>query len=177
MKNHYETIGDTTVIYLPRRDKEPLQTLISTSDLERVKEFPNTWYANFTDEVNQYYVKGFRYKKIYLHRWIAGARGEIKIDHINHDSLDNRRENLRIVTNAENMQNRKQLSSNNTSGARNVGWQDGKWAVYFTVNGQQMYFGRYALLEDAIEASRFARAFNMPGSLEAMEMSVSNGRC
>jgi len=44
---------------------------------------------------------------------------DLSIDHINGDSLDNRIENLRIVTNKVNNQNRK-MRSNNTTGVTGV---------------------------------------------------------
>ena len=40
-----------------------------------------------------------------LHRFIANCPKEKVIDHINHDTLDNRKENLRICTYTENNQN------------------------------------------------------------------------
>ncbi len=42
---------------------------------------------------------------ISMHRYIAGFPDGMVIDHINHNGLDNRRSNLRIVTRAENLRN------------------------------------------------------------------------
>lgn len=45
-------------------------------------------------------------KKIYLHRFLMDSPEGLIVDHINHQTLDNRRENLRVVTHSENMKNR-----------------------------------------------------------------------
>lgn len=42
MKNEYKVDGDTTTIFLKRKNGEVKETLISTSDLERAKEMPTT---------------------------------------------------------------------------------------------------------------------------------------
>ena len=52
---------------------------------------------------------------IMMHRYILSADDEHEVDHINGNSLDNRRCNLRIVTRSENMANRA-IFRNNTSG-------------------------------------------------------------
>lgn len=46
-------------------------------------------------------------KKIRLHRLITNAPKGLVVDHINGNTLDNRRENLRVCTQKENTQNRK----------------------------------------------------------------------
>lgn len=61
----------------------------------------------------------------YMHRVIMGLeKGDgLQVDHKNHDTLDNRRENLRVVTHAENHTNRK-LHAKSTTGLPGV-WKKG----------------------------------------------------
>ncbi len=46
---------------------------------------------------------------IRMHRVVLGYVGPLDIDHINHNSLDNRRDNLRIATRSENGLNRREI--------------------------------------------------------------------
>lgn len=58
-----------------------------------------------------------KYKEVYLHRYIMNPPDDMTIDHINHDPLDNRRENLRICTQAENNKNKR--SQGRPKGSKN----------------------------------------------------------
>ncbi len=90
------------------------------------------------------------HRLIYMHRSVIDAQPGERVDHINGDKLDNRRDNLRLVTSAQNQQN-KRPSSNCTSGYKGVCWHKGtgKWHVRITVNGQRLHLGYYADLETA----------------------------
>lgn len=79
------------------------------------------------------------------------------IDHINHNGLDNRKCNLRICTNQENICNC-EIPKNNKSGCKGVYWAKDKqkWTVQVTINHKTKYIGRYENLEDAIKARQEA---------------------
>ena len=65
-----------------------------------------------------------------LHRLILGAKEGQMVDHINGDTLDNRRCNLRLVTPSQNMMNKKKgLTKKSTSIYKGVDFHKGKWRV------------------------------------------------
>lgn len=74
-------------------------------------------------------------------------------DHIDGNPLNNRRENLRIATSAENQHNRSK-PRNNKSGYKGVTWQSavGKWRAQIKVNGKAIYLGLFTTPEAAHEA-------------------------
>jgi len=77
----------------------------------------------------------------------------MQIDHINHDTLNNQRENLRICTPSQNNMN-KAKRKDNTSGYKGVCWQKEvkKWQAKIKVNQKQIYLGCYDNKELAYEA-------------------------
>lgn len=92
---------------------------------------------------------------IYLHRQLLDAKKGEYCDHANGDKLDNRRENLRICTNAQNIQNRK-IGKNNTSGYKGVFWhnRDKLWFSRLMVNGKSI------ILKYSKDKKEVARAYN-----------------
>lgn len=97
----------------------------------------------------------------YLHQAIMGPCGSnFKIDHINHDSLDCQRSNLRIVSNAQNSMNRSGPNKNNTSGYRGVTWdkKNNKWMSQIYVDGKNIKLGRFSSLNRAAVAYAYANA-------------------
>lgn len=59
-------------------------------------------------------------KKQYMHRVITGAPKGMVVDHLNHDTLDNRRTNLRVGGQRENGLNRLGANKNSTTGVLGV---------------------------------------------------------
>lgn len=93
----------------------------------------------------------------FLHRLIGGASEDQVVDHINGSPLDNRKENLRVCTQAENNRN-KRLRSNNQTGITGVYWDARRlvWAAQISVSNRTVPLGRHASLLDACAARRSA---------------------
>jgi hypothetical protein len=134
IKNKYEIIGDYTEIYLNRKNGVIEKTLLDTEDLEKVREYGYTWHYYIGNHAasspyvvgnNVFWESGTRIcERIYLHRIIMDCPDDKEVDHINHDTLDNRKSNLRIVSKSENQQNRKGARIGNKSGVRGVSWDE-----------------------------------------------------
>lgn len=89
-------------------------------------------------------------KLVLMHREIMHAPDGVVVDHINHDSLDNRKANLRLCTHAQNIQNMKTPRSN-TSGYKGVYLNKAsrKWQAYIRKNGVFYHLGLFSTAEEA----------------------------
>lgn len=74
--------------------------------------------------------------------WHHGYLPTKLIDHINGDPSDNRIENLREATYAENQQNRGK-QKNNTSGYKGVTKKGNRWMAQIRINGEKIYLGTF----------------------------------
>lgn len=88
-------------------------------------------------------------RTVYVHRWLMGLPEGKEVDHINGDSLDNRKDNLRACSKAENRRNLG-ISIRNNSGYKGI-WFD-KSRNKYQVRVGHKFVGRYSLLVDAISA-------------------------
>ena len=90
----------STLLPLPRGQF----AIIDTEDYQRVAAY--SWHRTTGGEYVAAII-GDRKKRthFYLHRVIMDPPEDMVIDHINHNTLDNRKSNLRICTQEENMQN------------------------------------------------------------------------
>lgn len=95
-----------------------------------------------------------------LHRLIVGAKKGEVVDHINHNTLDNRKSNLRICTQSQNHMNRKGAQVNSTTGELGVHWDSKlkKFRARLQKDGKTYNFGQYKSIEEAIEARKAAAA-------------------
>lgn len=112
-----------------KRSKIKAWTLVS----DELFDFLNQWnWSAFRDShTKSYYAarreylgggkKNAKFHKISMHRLIMYAPKGMQVDHINGNTLDNRKENLRICTNAENQHNSNK-PKNNLSGFKGVTW-------------------------------------------------------
>jgi len=94
---------------------------------------------------------------VYMHRMIMLPDPDLTIDHINHDTLDNRRSNLRVCTHAENLRNQRSQRGV-TSRYKGVAWhrRGQKWVAQITADGVNRYLGLYTSEREA--AASYDRA-------------------
>lgn len=84
-----------------------------------------------------------------------GAWPEAFLDHINGDESDDRIENLREATHAENMRNRKTHAHSGT-GVKGVSLEDGRFCSAITVNGVRTRLGGFSSISEADAAYKIA---------------------
>lgn len=123
--------------------------LIDTEDINKIKHIK--WCVNYSKCVKNFYVVGHtkedNRKVLHLHRLVTNCPSNLVVDHINHNTLDNRKENLKICTKYENNQN---INPNCKRGKaiRYICWH--KHNKAFRVKIKNKYYGQAKLLEDAI---------------------------
>lgn len=105
-------------------------------------------------------------KQLLMHRLIMGdPKGKV-VDHINRDGLDNRRENLRIVTQSINAHNAGKMKSG-TSKFKGVHFESGrgKWKSTIMVNREVIFLGRFDDEESAALAYQNAKNLYLQDSV------------
>ena len=124
--------------------------LVDDEDFEQLNKFK--WFANKTNN-NYYAARKSKGRQIYMHREIINSNK--LIDHIDGDTLNNCRANLRECTIAENIRNQK-IRSTNTSGFKGVSFYKNrnKYAARIMYNYNARFIGLFFTAEGA------ARAYN-----------------
>lgn len=147
-ENRYEVNGDVVTMY----DSKGYSFLIDLEDLDRVREYcwkvSERGYVQTTSPM----VNGRR-TYIPLHRFVMNCTDHsMVVDHINHNTSDNRKCNLRICTPTQNQYNVKP-SAYNKSGVRGVRFNKycNKWEVGFTLEGKHRIIGYFNNINDAIK--------------------------
>ncbi len=163
IRNNYIIENEITKISLYYKN-ELYETIIDTDDLERVKKLGYTLQINVEGLPYCCYKEGNKSK--YLHRFIMNLQegdGRV-VDHINHNTLDNRKCNLNVVSRYENQQNRLGSRKGSKSGIRGVSWDNKNKDWIINVKGQ--YFGRTKDIEEAAKLSKEKIEESMPYTLE-----------
>jgi HNH endonuclease len=121
------------------------------------------WRANTQSKRNnsryviRYWRVGGKKKEFaYMHRVIAERMGlDLSggvVDHINGDTLDNRRENLRVVSRADSVRNQSGTSKANSSGTPGVSFAANRWCAGIGNGNKWVNLGRFKTKEEAVEA-------------------------
>jgi hypothetical protein len=112
---------------------------------------------------NGRYMGRIQYRAYQAHRvvWaiVHGEDPNGEIDHIDHNPLNNRIENLRVVSHQENHRNTPHRK-NNTSGSMGVSWfaATSRWSAYIMVDGRKIHLGYFLDKQEAIAARKAAEA-------------------
>lgn len=158
--NHYNLETDTNswvqrddiaicnVIY----NKQVISFTIDVNEYEKVSQY--IW--RISKKKNKYYVISGSLKKgtmIYLHQMIMNETREgMEIDHIDGNSLNNRRSNLRWTSHQENVDNIQATRIDNTIGIRGISYdkRGKKYTVDFNYHGKRYYFKPWKTIEEAV---------------------------
>lgn len=127
-------------------------TFVDDKNYEELSKYK--WHAHKARTGGFYALRSFRENGkqyiISMARQILGLeRGDKReTDHKNHNTLDNRQDNLRICTCRENLRNRK-ADSNTSSKFKGVSWdkENKKWRADISTNGKKKNLGRFLLEE------------------------------
>jgi hypothetical protein len=134
-----------------------LVALVDDEDYEAISAYKWSCRGGYASRSETLPGKPGKQRTVYMHRVILGIEfgDSRKVDHKDCDKLNNTRANLRAVTHAQNMQNRR-MHSNNTSGAKGVSFVLGYWRAHIRVNGVGILLGCFKNHADAAAAYRNA---------------------
>lgn len=132
--------------------------IVDDADYEELSKYK--WHA-WKNSSGDFYAIRMSLRKnrsrftIRMSREILGLkRGDKRqADHINHITLDNRRDNLRVCSRQENGMNRR-ANQNSLSKFKGVCWHKNsrKWQGYITIKGRRKHLGYFDVEEEAARA-------------------------
>lgn len=145
--------------YIPLTQNQ--NAIVDTEDCEWLNQW--NWHAHWSECTKSFYaLRTVHYKdgtceQFRMHRVIMECGPEEETDHKNHDTLDNRRLNLRKCTREQNMVNRS-LRKDNTSGFTGVTKYLNKWKAELRIKGRErINLGIFSTPEEAAKAYDAAR--------------------
>lgn len=91
-------------------------------------------------------------KSLYMHRSILGYSGDMKVDHVDGNGINNMRSNLRVCSHTENLRN--QHVTTGSSMFKGVSWKKcaRKWGAQIVVNKHAKHLGNFDSELDAARA-------------------------
>ena len=121
---------------------------IDADMLEKVRDV--SFYRCRQGYVNEYLMDS---KGVKLHDYLFPHKDGLEVDHINLDTFDNRRCNIRYCTHQQNQINQP-VQKNNTSGVSGVSWYGprNKYRARIKVSQQEIHLGYYGTFIEAVQA-------------------------
>ena len=142
--------------------------LVDKEDFDQLNKWK--WTAAFNGCTKSYYAHrtivvrprshslGRANTTIIMSRQIMNYPKNMDVDHINHNTLDNRRTNLRMATRSQNKQNER-LRKDNRLGIKGVCSRGNKYIAQIQFNKKKIYLGLYENREQAKKAYRKASEY------------------
>jgi hypothetical protein len=140
MVNPVRIEGDTATIYCYSKGKI-MEALIDTEDLHKIsirraisivnrgKGGADAFYCRVGNPI-----KGNKAEDVKgntIHRIVTSCPADMVVDHVNHNSLDNRKSNLAVMSQEENLINKKVFSTNKT-GTKNILYKNGYYQLHIS---------------------------------------------
>lgn len=152
--NSYKIEKDVAIIDLfDIKGNKVAETIIDKEDLNKIN------YSKLSLRNNSYVRNS---KQEHLHRIIMDLPKSSNkvINHINSNPLDNRKSNLEIVSQKQNVRASNTPFSHGKSGVRGVSFckQTNKWRAHITSEGVFYNLGRFENIADAISARKHKEA-------------------
>lgn len=136
--------------------------LIDVDDFDKLDQFGYKWHLLWSRTTKSYYAKATKYngiingkpsyETVLMHRFLMDCPKDMTVDHLNYDTLDNRKSNMRVVTLDKNNKNRQNKANRNSkTGVRNVSYSklEDKFVVQFQIEGKNTRMALFDTLEDA----------------------------
>lgn len=118
--------------------------IVDDEDYKRLSKYK--WYANKDKcggwHAQRQYRQNGKVFCVLMHREIMNAPSGKNVDHIDHNRLNNRKDNLRCCTQAQNLWNQKPNKARKYKGIYRT--SNGKWRVTIWANGIAYQLGCFA---------------------------------
>lgn len=149
--NSYKVVDNIVYVKFNNVDEEFICDL---EDWEKLKEI--NWWGKIS-KWGTYACATINGQKYRFHRLIMNCPDDMQVDHINGNTLDNRKCNLRVVTNRQNSIN-SAIPKSNKSGYKGIYFDKSrnKWVANIKINYKTIFLGRFENIEDAIKVRQKA---------------------
>lgn len=142
--NEYRVEGDVAYLLLrpargPQKDEVVGEAIIDAADLPALIALGYHWGLHNRGYVAYSGVNEGRKRTILLHRHLMTPGPGLVVDHLNRNPLDNRRANLRVCTQSENILNTG-VRPHNRLGVKGVTFQKGRYHAWVTLRQQRVFY-------------------------------------
>ena len=159
-RNAIEINGDVAFVVIESKRYGQIKIIIDSEDVDKVKNI-NWSISNCGNGKFYAYSNG-----VFMHRLLMNTPKEFVNDHKNHNTFDNTKLNIPIVTRSKNSQNRKEgdKTGRKYKTPRNVYFkkQTGRYGVSLQVEGKEIHIGYFENMAIAEQNAIAARERYMP---------------